>query len=313
MRRIITILSIISISFLSSLSVEAKSVKLEKKSRTIVKVKKSDKKTIIIELKSFKTEIDDGMATIWISATDKNKEALKRETILKQMRKGKIKIYEEADGVRRPIPFSDLSILNPSAEFSITSVLCRDVSGSLSQEEIGAISTAMSAYIDLMSKGDTCQILDFARDVNLIHDFSSDKKSLQRSLLAAERGGQTSLYDALKKVINNLKKLRRKNILKLVIVLTDGRDTSSSSSIEEVIKLAKRESVPVFTIGYGEADEAILKKISQKTKGDYFHATKREDFSEIYHKISTTVRQAYIIRFPTKAKSSKDISLNLVR
>ena len=94
---------------------------------------------------------------------------------------------------------------------------------------------------------------------------------------------------------------------KVVILLTDGSNNAGDISPETAAELAKAKNVRVYTIGVGsngealspvptpfgiryeyapvEIDEQTLKKIADKTGGQYFRATDEKSLAQIYKEI----------------------------
>ena len=76
-----------------------------------------------------------------------------------------------------------------------------------------------------------------------------------------------------------------------IVILSDGMDTQSKISEAGMFECLPSgedvEGIKVFTIAYGlDADEALLKKIAERTNGKNFTADP-ENISEIYKKISS--------------------------
>ncbi len=115
----------------------------------------------------------------------------------------------------------------------------------------------------------------------------------------------TALGDGLATAVNRIKD--SKAISKVIILLTDGVQTSGSLDPVSAAELAKTFGIRVYTIGVGrhgmapypvqtpfgrqvvnypvEIDEKVLKKVAETTDGEYFRATDNKSLREIYKKI----------------------------
>lgn len=99
-------------------------------------------------------------------------------------------------------------------------------------------------------------------------------------------GQNTAIGEAIAMSVRAFKHSRTKS--KVIILLTDGEHNSGSISPKDAIKLAKDSSIKIYTIGMGnrgEADEALLKKISQDSMGEFFSASNAKELQSVYEKI----------------------------
>lgn len=114
-------------------------------------------------------------------------------------------------------------------------------------------------------------------------------------------GEETAIGDAVGVASNRLKEIKAKS--KVVILLTDGKNTAGKIDPREVAKAAKTVGVKVYTIGVGsnglvpvpteagirqvkmELDEQLLEDVATTTGGRYFRATDTAKLMEIYDTI----------------------------
>lgn len=101
-------------------------------------------------------------------------------------------------------------------------------------------------------------------------------------------GDGTALGDALGLAVSRLRTLE--NEARVLVMLTDGANTSGVLTIEDALKLARVHEVRVYTIGVGlenarpgeGLDETVLKRIANTTGGHYFHADDAVGLEQIY-------------------------------
>ncbi len=83
----------------------------------------------------------------------------------------------------------------------------------------------------------------------------------------------TAVYNAAETALNTLKNLQTTNDTKVVFLLTDGLDNSSSYSPSQVIQDFENAQVPLFTFGYGsDADVTTLQSLADQTGGKFFNS-----------------------------------------
>ena len=120
-------------------------------------------------------------------------------------------------------------------------------------------------------------------------------------------GDATSIGDALAIGVKRMKDLKAKS--KILILLTDGRNTAGEIHPLKAAELAKAFDLKVYTIGVGtngkapflvdtifgkryvyqdvDIDEDTLKKIAEATGGLYYRATDTESLKKIYNEIDS--------------------------
>jgi VWFA-related protein len=116
--------------------------------------------------------------------------------------------------------------------------------------------------------------------VNLIQDFTQNQSDLLNALNHLEAGNSTSLYDAI--YLAAEEKLKGETGRKVIVVITDGEDTSSKLRKEDAIEAAQKSDVLIYGIGVRSerfgSNFGVLKKFAEQTGGAFFspHATLSE-------------------------------------
>ena len=95
-----------------------------------------------------------------------------------------------------------------------------------------------------------------------------------------------------------------------IIVLSDGEDTTSLVSFEEVMELAKRSETSIYTIGLQPRDatfqkgfreaEFVLRQFAQETGGRSFFVQKAEELSGVYGQIADELSSQYSVNYASK-------------
>lgn len=125
-------------------------------------------------------------------------------------------------------------------------------------------------------------------------------------------GGGTALYDALGASLQLLDQASRQR--RIVVALTDGIDTFSTSSRQDVITMAAIRGIPLYLIGLGptdDIDETGMKDMASASGGEYKHASGR-DLSGLFQGIQTGIRFQYVGTLDTMPASGDSIELTLV-
>ena len=217
-------------------------------------------------------------------------------------------VYE--DGAKQEISYFNRTTL------PIALSLLLDTSASMDQRMAVAQDAAVGFARNLRPQ-DLAQIVAFATRVEILQDFTSDAAALEKAIRSAQAGGSTSLYNALYISLKELVKIQAKSDddvrRRAVVLLSDGEDTSSLVTFEEVLDLAKRSATTIYSIGLQSKDtrvskgfreaEFVLRQLAQDTGGRAFFPQRVEDLAGIYGVIADELASQYTLGYAsTNAK-----------
>ena len=210
------------------------------------------------------------------------------------------------DGVRQ-----DLVFFNRRTQPIALSLLL-DSSASM-EDKLEALQVAATNFVRKLKPNDIAQVIDFDSRVSIRQVFTSNQGELEAAILQTASGGSTSLHNAIYISLKELGKIRAQNEEDIrrqaLIVFSDGEDTSSLVSFEEVLDLAKRSETSIYTIslrgtdtntrGFREA-EFIMRQLAQETGGRAFFPVKIEDLSGVYAEIADELASQYTVAYTSK-------------
>jgi len=142
-------------------------------------------------------------------------------------------IYE--DGVKQDIS----RFVAAPAPFSVVMML--DMSGSTRSFRQN-IQMAATRFLDALAPDDRVAIVEFYSKVNLLNDFTADRRIAFHSISVANGSGQTNFYKGLLFALDKLS--HEKNRRKAIVVLTDGVDTDAQDGDRKFLANLKDEDVP---------------------------------------------------------------------
>ncbi len=194
-------------------------------------------------------------------------------------------------------------------QLPIALALLMDTSASM-VERMGTAQEAAIGFARRLRPDDLAEVVDFDSRVDILQDFTSDIDELEQAIRRTSAGGSTSLYNALYISLRELRKapLRAEDVRReAVIVLSDGEDTSSLMTFEEVLELAKRSETAVYTIGLKSSEDSarsgfresdfVLRELAQETGGRSFFPESADDLAEIYQLISDELSSQYSLGY----------------
>jgi Ca-activated chloride channel homolog len=170
--------------------------------------------------------------------------------------------------------------------------------------KLAEVSAAARTFVRASNPTDEMFVVNFNERVSLglpaTIRFTNSTDELEGAIRAAPAGGQTALYDAVAK---GLEELRAANLeRKVLIVVSDGGDNASAHGLTQVMKLAGQSSTVIYTVGiFGEEDPdrnpAALKSLAQATGGEAFLPTQVSEVVAICERIARDIRHQYTIGY----------------
>jgi len=150
--------------------------------------------------------------------------------------------------------------------------------------------------VSLLGDEDLFSLLPFSDTPNWAFQnapLKENRKRVESTVESIYPSGGTALYDSINVAFQE--KLSRsqedRNRISAIVVLTDGADTKSKMSLEELLKEIRSDNetrnIRVFTIGYGsDAQKDVLQQIADATNAKFFEG-KPENIRTIFREIST--------------------------
>jgi VWFA-related protein len=215
-------------------------------------------------------------------------------------------IYE--DGMPQDIKFFNRSNLPVALSILL------DTSASM-EDKIATAQEAAIGFVKRLRPQDLGQVIDFDSRVLVSQSFTSNIPDLEDAIHKTTAGGSTSLHNAIYISLKELKKIQTRSADEVrrqaIVVLSDGEDTSSLVSFEEVLELAKRSETAIYAIGlrgkgpdhlrgsFNEADY-VLRELAQETGGRVFFAHTASELAGIYGQISDELSSQYMIGYSSR-------------
>ena len=252
----------------------------------------------------------------------------------------------EEDGHAQSIRY-----FSQQSDLPLTLGLLLDTSGSQTRV-LDRERTASYEFFEhiLREDKDKAFLIHFDREVELLQDLTSSRKDLEAALKDADRpqlnrrsssagggsqqgrgqgrgGGGTAMYDAIFLAADEL--LKKQQGRKAVVLLSDGVDNGSRTSIGGAIESAQRADMLVYSIRFADTNSSpvgfggpgmgrggrrggmgggrfpqqqrrepvdgkkILERISQETGGGYYEVSNKMTLDKIYDQIEEELRNQY--------------------
>ena len=211
------------------------------------------------------------------------------------------------DGVKQDITYFDRTNL------PIALSLLLDTSASM-EGRMQIAQEAASGFARRLRPLDLGQLVDFDTRVMVAQEFTANASQLEEAIRRTTAGGSTALYNAIYIALKELKKVRAsvgQDVRRQAIVLlSDGEDTSSLVTYEEVLELAKRSETGIYTIGLRDPGEPVakgfreaafvLRDLAQQTGGRTFAPNRVEELAGVYSQIADELASQFLLGYVSK-------------
>jgi VWFA-related protein len=194
------------------------------------------------------------------------------------------------NGVRQEIEYVKLQ-----DKLSIDSILIFDMSQSVVGERLSDLKTAARGLLADLRKGDRAALITFNHSVSLGSPLTEDLAPIQAALERAKPFGNSSLIDAS---YAGLVFADARSELPLIIIFSDGIDTTSWLTGSTVLETAKRIDSVVYCIATrNQKNSTFLKGLAETTGGSLFEVEFTQNLDDIFLKILSDFRKRYLLSY----------------
>ena len=215
-------------------------------------------------------------------------------------------IYE--DGVKQQL------VLFNRSNLPVALSLLIDTSSSM-EDRMKVAQEAAVGFVRKLRPTDLGEVIGFDSRAEVLQKFTSDTAELEHAIRRTVAGGSTSMNNALYIALKSLKKipiLHEDEIRRQAIVLlSDGEDTSSLVTFDDVLDLARRSETAIYAIGlmqeqpsgqskgFREATYA-LRQLTTDTGGRAFFPADVKTLGSVYGQIYDELSSQYTIGYTSK-------------
>jgi Ca-activated chloride channel family protein len=176
-------------------------------------------------------------------------------------------------------------------------VIVMDKSGSMAANgKMNAARNSLVQFIQQLDEADRLRVIVFSSelsDLTPLTPIGPKRDDVMRRVSGVIEGGETRLYDAVQQAYTDLVKDGDPKHIRAVVVLTDGKDTQSTSTLPDVMQQIAASggeggnAIKLFTIAFGgDADKDVLKQLAEPTGGQQYNSDP-SDIMKVYSEIAT--------------------------
>lgn len=137
--------------------------------------------------------------------------------------------------------------------------------------------------------------------------FTDEPERLADALKKIRAGGGTSVYDAIHVSVKAKLALEKGERRKVLILISDGEDTSSRYSLTEALEMAQRHDTIIYAISTNKTSDTktrekvkgdeVLQKLVDETGGKAYFPLKLDDLASDFQKIGDELRSQYVLSY----------------
>jgi Ca-activated chloride channel family protein len=206
-----------------------------------------------------------------------------------------------------------ISVFEQQSGVPISIVMALDVSGSVRKEMRLELESARRFTASILRPEDGMALITFGENVNEVVPFTNSWKRIADGMHNMLSGAGTSLYDAI--YLSSMR-LRRRDGRKVLVIITDGGDTTSRVDYQEALRTAQSAEVMVYSIiivpvgadaGRNLGGEHALIQMSEDTGGRHYYADSTANLDAAFDQISRELRTQYLLGYyPSRKQASTD-------
>jgi Ca-activated chloride channel homolog len=211
--------------------------------------------------------------------------------------------------------------------FAATSVpldlaILLDTSSSMS-DKLATVQEAAVGFASHLRSGDRVSVVSIKDSARVLHDLDGDIAGACEAIRKTAASGGTALYNGVYTTIRQMQKVHASDGGEMrrqaIAVLTDGDDTTSLVTFDDLLTLAKQAGIAIYTIALrsqysvallGAAKETsesefAMKALAQETGARSFFPTDISQLAGVYSSITQELASQYALGY-TSSNSKRD-------
>jgi len=222
--------------------------------------------------------------------------------LIGNLEKGDFKITDT--GVEQQI-----TVFEHHTEVPLSISLLIDISGSTGKDlsyETESVQKFLKALLREGNQQDAVSLYAFNDDVTMLTSFTRNQAKLDANLARLSGTAGTSLYDAVYLAAKPLEPREGRHVM---VVVTDGGDTTSKQKFADALKAAHLAEATVYSIlvvpivndaGRNTGGEHALETISTSTGGRVFSPSLGKALDKVFADILRDLRTQYLLAYPAR-------------
>lgn len=210
-----------------------------------------------------------------------------------------------------PVAKPSLLPASQAAPKTFGTVLVLDSSYSMTGKPLAAAIAAAQAFVGQANPNEQLGIIEFNKNISVTRPLTTSPTKIADALAkqpVVTTG--THIYDAVAQAEAMLAKAGVSS--GSIVVLSDGADTGSKQTVDQVGHAARVANTKIYTVGLDDAsyDSHALKALAHAGKGQYEQA-KAQNLAKFFHDLSQELSNQYLLSYKSLAGPDKLIRVRV--
>jgi Ca-activated chloride channel family protein len=210
-----------------------------------------------------------------------------------------IKIRDDGKSPEKVLLFA------PQSKLPLRVGLLIDTSGSV-HERFGFEKHAAGKFLEqlLTNPADLAFVAGFSNSTEVVQEFTASHDSLGKGIESLSNGGGTSLFDAVSFACGKLAAYPEEDrVAKVLVVLSDGEDNSSHTTLRHAISDAEASGVTIYAISTknegGDKTDAdkVLEALAERSGGEALFPQDSANLHHSFDQLRDIIRSRYLIAY----------------
>lgn len=150
---------------------------------------------------------------------------------------------------------------------------------------------------------DSAFVMGFSTEPAITADYTDDRRQLTAGLSALRSGGNTALFDAVAQACEKLASADADQpVARVLVLLSDGEDNSSTRVLSDTIELAQRSDVTIYSVSTNDSEifppgDAVMNLLGVETGGRMFTPHSDWGMEGAFSQIEREIRGRYALSY----------------
>lgn len=188
--------------------------------------------------------------------------------------------------------------------------LAIDTSGSMSGAPLAAAKAAAQSFLGRLPATVPVSVIGFGATPNVVSPRSTNRAAQIAAVNGLAAGGQTALYDALRAALSQLPGSGGRRV---IVLLTDGGDTVSTTSLDAASAALAAAQVPLFAVELRttESNPVALGRLTSASAGRVVPASDPTALAGAFDTIAAQLVRQYAVSYRSEGHGPTDVDVVL--
>jgi tight adherence protein B len=199
-----------------------------------------------------------------------------------------------------------------AASSDLQVVMLVDTTGSMSGAPLTGAKQAATTFITDLPDDVGISIVNYDTDAEVVTGFGASREEHIAGIDELVAGGYTAMYDAVRSAVELFPEAGEETS-RVVVLMTDGEDNTSDSTVEEAIEELTEADITLHSIEYltDSGEEAAIRSMAEATGGTVLEANNAEALTSVYQALAAELVSRYTVRYTSESNGLIELSVTV--